>query len=175
VFIALTDPVRCVDGWFSNGPGSIAWLETNCAENFKLGSSNKDQWISAFKHFLAGTPEQAASPALIAFCISACPDANFELTEPLSLQEDGKVTGLYKFGGTHTGIPFSPREGLPPIEASGTVLKNDPQRATFTFENGKIVDLLIENPEGTVLHGGKGWYKQLGGEIPAPTPAPADA
>jgi hypothetical protein len=172
---------------FSNPAGSIEWLETNCTEDFHIGKASKEQWIGTFKVRRALIVSQLAGIFMIVCCLlqtfmAACPDTFFEMAEPLSLLEDGKVTGVYLFGGTHTGTPYAPKlpnqPELPPIEAAGTAIKNDPQRATFTFEKGKVVFLHIENPEGTVNHGGPGWYKQMGGEIPvapAPdgTPAPA--
>ena len=99
------------------------------------------------------------------FFLAACPDSSFDITEAVALQEDGTVAGSYKFGGTHTGVPLTCKneagEMAAPVEATSKAVRNDLEKAVFTFIDGKVVDLLIVPGEGTTNHGIRGWYGQV--------------
>lgn len=81
--------------------------------------------------------------------------------------------------GTHSGAPYSPLPGVPPVSAKSppVVCQNDPEKVLVTFASGSKLQKIAKIQVDPLL-GGKGFsgpvgfYLQAGGD-PSKLPPPA--
>ena len=160
----FADDVReTFDGGLPEG-GLEAWYEEHLADNFKATFAggkivlDKAQYLAVTKDILASFP-----------------DFVYTREGPLAYANSPRIvewTAVVK--GTHTGAPYSPLPGVPPVSAKGAKCQNDPEKIIVNFASGltKIESIEVQAiPGGKGFSGPVGFYLQAGGD-PTKLPAP---
>jgi len=152
----------CFDGVIPP-EGLIAWYEEHLSDDFEA-------------EFAGGAVklDKAAYLGVTADILKSFPD--FVYTRPSTIAyADSPVivqwTAVVK--GTHTGAPYSPLPGVPPVAAKtpAVACENDPEKITAYFVSAtkppltKIKKLKVEAlPGGKGFSGPVGFYLQAGGD-----------
>merc|ERR1719191_69390 len=111
--------------------------------------------------------------AAIGNLIGSFPDLtfNFEKAEP-KRNADGSWAADIVVMGTHTGAPFSPKPGLPPIDKTDKCVKIGPETFTLWVDgDGKVCKTEITPLGEGHPHGPPGFYLGIGGSLGAPPAA----
>jgi len=152
----------CFDGVLP-AQGLVEWYEEHLTEDFVA-------------EFAGGAIklDKNAYTAVTAELLKAFPDfvytsiSNFKYADSPTT-----VTWTAVVKGTHSGAPFSPSPGVPPIAAKSPPIacQNDPEQLTAYFASGttppltKLKRLRVETlPGGKGLSGPAGLYLQAGGD-----------
>ena len=102
--------------------------------------------------------------------IASFPDLTFNLNKVAPKQNsDGSWSADIVVMGTHTGGAFSPQDGLPAIETTGTCVKIGPETFTlWTDAAGKVCKTEITPLGEGHPHGPPGFYLGIGGSLAPP-------
>jgi len=159
----------CFDGVLPPG-GLVEWYDEHLAANF----------VAEFDGG-AVKLDKTAYLAVTADILKSFPD--FVYTRVSSIAYDDSptiVTWTAVVKGTHSGAPYSPLPGVPPVSSKNPPIEcqNDPEKITAYFESGtkppltKIKKLKVEVlPGGKGFSGPIGFYLQAGGD-PSKLPQP---
>ena len=121
--------------------------------------------------------DKAAYLATTADILKSFPDFVYTRTGPMEYDGPTIVTWTAVVKGTHSGQPYSPLPGVPPVAAKSPAIacQNDAEQVTAIFESGtgltKLKRLKVDVlPGGRGFSGPVGFYLQAGGD---PTKLPA--
>lgn len=94
------------------------------------------------------------------------PDLNFAWSPEMTEENGGtKFVSTVTASGTHTGAPFGVGPH-PKIEATGIRCQNETNEIVeWTVEDGKIKEMKVINPTGSLKTGPLGFYVQIGGKL----------
>jgi len=159
----------CFDGVLP-AEGLLAWNEAHLSEDFVA-------------EFAGGAVklDKAAYLQVTADILKSFPDFVYTRNGPIAYADSPTIvqwTAVVK--GTHTGAPYSPLPGVPPVSPKSPPLacENDPEKITAYFASGTTPPLtLIKKLKVEVQPGGKGFsgpvgfYLQAGGD-PSKLPQP---
>ena len=111
--------------------------------------------------------------------LKSFPDFVYTRQGPIAYQDSPTLVGWTAVvKGTHTGAPYSPLPGVPPVSAKSppVACQNDLEKLLVTFASGsglnKIVKFQVDAvPGGNGFSGPIGFYLQAGGD-PSRLPPP---
>lgn len=161
---------ECFDG---NLPvqGLLQYYEENLADDFKAS-------FEGGKIIL----DKPAYLAVTADILKSFPDFIYTRQGPIAYANSPTtVTWTAVVKGTHTGAPYAPLPGVPPVSPKNppVACENDPEKITVNFASGtkppltKIVKLTVEAiPGGKGFSGPIGFYLQAGGDASKLPPPP---
>lgn len=105
------------------------------------------------------------------------PDLTFNFTKATpKANKDGSWAADIVVMGTHTGPAFTPMPGkLPPVETTGKQVKIGPETFTLWVDaDGKVCKTEITPLGAGHPHGPPGFYTEIGGKLPEPSPPKPD-
>ena len=156
---------ECFDGGLP-ARGLLEWYEEHLTPGFTASFAGGKVVL-----------DRAAYLATTADILRSFPDFTYTRTGPMEYDGPTLVTWRAVVKGTHSGKPFSPLAGVPPVAAKSPAVAcaNDPEQVTAYFESGtgltKIKRLKVDVlPGGRGYSGPVGFYLQAGGD-PAALPA----
>ena len=151
---------ECFDGALPP-QGLVSWYEEHLTDDF----------VASFEGGKIKLDKQAYL-AVSADILKSFPDFVYTRVGPIAYQDSPtfvKWTAVVK--GTHSGQPYSPIPGVPPVSAKTppVACENDPEKISVTFASGsglkKISKLEVEKvPGGKGFSGPVGFYLQAGGD-----------
>jgi hypothetical protein len=148
--------------------GLLGWYQDHLADDFKAS-------FAGGKIIL----DKAQYLAVTADLLKSFPDFTYTRVSSMKYADSPNiVTWTAVVKGTHSGAPFSPLPGVPPVAAKSppAACENDAEKITATFVSGTGLTK-IKGIKVTALPGGKGFsgpvgfYLQAGGD-PSKLPAP---
>ena len=111
--------------------------------------------------------------------LKSFPDFVYTRQGPIAYQDSPTLVGWTAVvRGTHSGAPYTPLPGVPPVSAKSppVACQNDPEKILVTFASGsklkKIAKIQVDAlPGGKGFSGPIGFYVQAGGD-PSKLPPP---
>ncbi|EOD22142.1 hypothetical protein EMIHUDRAFT_435578 [Emiliania huxleyi CCMP1516] len=149
------------DGYLPDG-GLLKWYEQHLADDFQ----------AVFEGGKVKLDKQAYL-AVTADLLKSFPDFTYTRSGPIAYADSPNIvvwTAVVK--GTHSGAPYSPLPGVPPVSAKSppVACRNDPEKITLNFASGSGLQTISRITVEQKLSGGGGYsgpvgfYLQAGGD-----------